>query len=633
LEKYMAIKKGTCEDFVNMRLHVARDRNFGYNDRSRAQVQELELLKIQLLGHFQAQRDGLNLPGLRLNGANRLLALMALQAGRPVRSAWVAEALWPETSSLDSLRKASQQLRQALGPDAGRLRSENGFLRLALSEIDIDLVAFDTCLGQGDYRSYAIAIDIYIGPLLQSWEDAWVLPKREARDKQYRAAILKLLEMVTKEGFTRQEQFALATQILSKGIAIYPTCADWWAQLITIQAKSGARLEGLATGQRYLEYVQQANRAEGLNIPPSPIILKLMQQLQVEPGPISAEQTPDLTAYEAVGGASPLDSRFYVERPEDLVTHHAIGQCDSIVLIKGARQTGKSSLLARALHRARQNGATVLRTEWQKLRPEDLATPAAFYRAQAQSLSTQLRLKIDLADAFRDESAPSNDFEWFMRDHIFTAVEIDTPILWAIDDADRLFSCPFRDDVFALFRSWHNERAFDAAGPWHQFTMVLAYATEAHLAIRNLHQSPFNVGTRVALGDFTPTQLCTLNARYSNPLDDSEVDRLYDLVGGHPYLVRRALHEVAIRHTRLDDIVARAVLDGGIFADHLNRLLETLRADADLCADLRRILGGDCRSEDSSARLCAAGLLVRDASGELRARCRLYDLFLRRRLL
>ncbi len=88
-----------------------------------------------------------------------------------------------------------------------------------------------------------------------------------------------------------------------------------------------------------------------------------------------------------------------------------------------------------------------------------------------------------------------------------------------------------------------------------------------------------------------------------------------------------------MRRTNPADIVARADHNSGIFADHLNRMLDTLRADADLCADVRRILAGGSASEDSSARLCAAGLLVWDDGGGLRPRCQLYDQFLRRRLL
>jgi DNA-binding SARP family transcriptional activator len=583
------------------------------------------MLLIQLFGHLQAQCDGLDLPEIRLNGANRLLALMVLQANRPVRNTWVAVTLWPASESLDSVRKASQQLRKSLGGEACRLRSENGFLRLDLAGIEIDISAFDACFAHGDLPSCVQAIDLYRAPLLQGWEEPWVMHEREKRAKQYCRMVVKVVETLVK-----QEQFADAAQRLSKAISLYPTHEDWWAQLMAAQARSGERLEALATGQHYLAYLQQTNQ-EGLRLQPAPIIVKMMQQLQLAPRPVAPETTIDLNAYEAVGGASPLDSPFYVERPEDQVTHFAIGRRDSFVLIKGARQTGKSSLLHRAVHRARLNGATVLRSDWQQLRDEDLADISAFYRVQAASLARQLKLNIDIAGMLPGGCSPSSDFEWFLRDYIFTAVE--TPILWAIDDADRLFTCPFRDDVFALFRSWHNERASDATGPWQRFTMALAYTAEAHLAIRNLHQSPFNVGTRVTLGDFTLSQLGALNDRYGTPLGAVELRRLYDLIGGHPYLVRRALHEITARHTALDDILARAERNGGLFADHLNRLLDAVRADGGLAADLRRILAGEDWREESSARLCAAGVLVDDMEGGLRARCRLYDGFLRRRLL
>src|SRR5262245_58037810 len=50
---------------------------------------------------------------------------------------------------------------------------------------------------------------------------------------------------------------------------------------------------------------------------------------------------------EPVGGAMPLDSRFYIVRPVDDQFRSAIARRDSIVLVKGTRQVGKTSLLAR----------------------------------------------------------------------------------------------------------------------------------------------------------------------------------------------------------------------------------------------------------------------------------------------
>ena len=89
--------------------------------------------------------------------------------------------------------------------------------------------------------------------------------------------------------------------------------------------------------------------------------------------------------------------------------------------------------------------------------------------------------------------------------------------------------------VFGLFRSWHNERALDPQGPWGRFTLAIAYATEAHLFITDLNQSPFNVGTRLALADFTLEQVAELNWRYGSPLrGEPELAGFVHLAGGHP---------------------------------------------------------------------------------------------------
>ena len=131
----------------------------------------------------------------------------------------------------------------------------------------------------------------------------------------------------------------------------------------------------------------------------------------------------------------------------------------------------------------------------------------------------------------------------------------------------------------------------------------------------------------------TVNELSCSDARHSGALGEAELDELFDLVGGHPYLVRRALLEITRGHVGLDQIVATADQPGGIYADHLNRILNILRTDAELSDDLRGILAGEKRSEDSVSRLCVAGiLLVTDTAPGLRSRCPLYDRFLRRRL-
>src|SRR5207244_12525916 len=138
-----------------------------------------------------------------------------------------------------------------------------------------------------------------------------------------------------------------------------------------------------------------------------------------------------------------------------------------------------------------------------------------------------------------------------------------------------------------------NKRALDLARSWRHLTLVIAYSTEAHLFITDLNQSPFNVGTRLALDDFSYEEVAVLNQRYGLPLRDrAEIARYYRLVGGHPYLVRRGLHEMAARGWSLAKLEAEADLDEGPFGDHLRRLVLTLAQDPGLCEVVQSVLKG-----------------------------------------
>jgi len=70
-------------------------------------------------------------------------------------------------------------------------------------------------------------------------------------------------------------------------------------------------------------------------------------------------------------------------RPTDALFLDALRRRDSIVLVKGARQMGKTSMLARALHQARDRGARVVLTDFQALNASELQSADTLIRALA----------------------------------------------------------------------------------------------------------------------------------------------------------------------------------------------------------------------------------------------------------
>ncbi len=335
---------------------------------------------------------------------------------------------------------------------------------------------------------------------------------------------------------------------------------------------------------------------------------------------------------EPVGGAVPLESTFYIERPTDEKFRSALARQDSIVLVKGPRQVGKTSLLARGLQQAREAGTKVVLVDFQNLGAEDLASFGSLLLSFANAFADQLDLDVSPAAVWRADRSAGANLELFLRREVLAKVA--SPVAWGLDEVDRLFTCGFGSEVFGLFRSWHNKRALDPEGPWRRLTLAIAYATEAHLFITDLNQSPFNVGTRLALDDFTPEQAAELDRRYDSPLGGAAgVERLYGLTGGHPYLTHRALYEMVSNGLDLAALEAQADHDEGPFGDHLRRILLSLTQDAALSGVMRDVLrGAPCSSAESFYRLRSAGLVVGDSAGDARPRCRLYAAYLERHL-
>ena len=341
--------------------------------------------------------------------------------------------------------------------------------------------------------------------------------------------------------------------------------------------------------------------------------------------PLKARQ--EEVKLEPVGGAVPPDSPFYVPRVSDQEFLLALQHQESILLVKGARQMGKTSLLAQGTKHTKEMGWRVGITDFQKLNSAQMADEETFYRLLAATLARQLKFKYDFAGEWDEIFGANLNMENFLRELLDSAEE---PLVWYMDEVDKLFLAPFASDFFGLVRSWHNSRSTEPDGPWNKLTVVIAYATEAHLFIQDLNQSPFNVGRRLDLEDFNIQQTVDLNGRYGSPLKNyQEVETLHGLIGGQPFLTRRALDVLATGKMDLDTLNAQAVRDDGPFSDHLKRLLVAVTRLPAVVEYVRALLAGSPRNDqDSYYRLLSAGIIKQTRDGKVTFRCDLYRRYL-----
>ena len=583
-------------------------------------------LTLRLYGPFEAWLCGSAIPGLQNREGQRLLALLASNYGRVVPNSTLASMLWPETGSLDSLRQSVVHLRVVLGKEAGRLQAPHGGLTLDLSGADVDLIAADNAVSRGDCTSLQHLVSLYRGPYLQGWEEQfpkdrhWVLRERERLKDRHREALKTLAK-----SFTEAADFEAAAAYLQQYVAVNPADEWAWSQWMLALSRAGQRVAALNLYLRCRDHFQQKYQ-----ISPPAEMMRLHQSIrQAEPADDCAEQ-PQIT--EPAGGAVPLRSPYYIARSADRIFQAALARRDSIVLLKGPRQTGKTSLLARGLQSAREAGARAVFVDFQKLSPDHWRDMGSLYKALARQLADQLDLDVSLEDTWSDLRGVNENFERYLRREVLQ--KLDAPLVWAIDEADRLFGYPYSNDVFALFRSWHKERSVDPTGPWMKLTLVISYASEAYLFITDLNQSPFNVGTRLVLEDFSREQVSELNLLYGAPLTrGADIERFYHLVGGNPFLVRRGLEELATRERDFVALEARAQSAEGPFGAHLQRMWHALSQSEDMVGAVRGLLQGKSELDsDTFCRLRSAGLVIGSAPENAALRCRLYEKYLGARL-
>jgi DNA-binding SARP family transcriptional activator len=604
---------------------------------------EAPALEIALFGPVSIRVQGADLPPLPSRKGAYLLALLALRHDRDVERNYLAGLFWPDSAqekALFNLRQTLLRLRQALGSEAWRLGSPSRHtLRLDLRGAVVDVAAFDAALARSDPAAWRTAVTLYRGPLLEGCDEEWVFPARREREYAFLAALERLAAHATKEG-----DYAAAASYLRRVILVDALREGAYRTLMQVYAAGGEYAEAT---NLYREFRLLLHRE--LNTTPAPETVELYRQIRAAAqddarfhtaSPVAASGTapqggdrPAPVLLEAAGGAVPLDSPFYIPRPADARLETAIANRHSVILVKGTRQTGKTSLLVRGLEAARITGAVVAYTNVNALDAAVLESRESLYRTLMGELADQLEREVSPEEVWNSSRAANTNLDRYLRREILGSLE--RPLVWALDEVDRLFACDFRNEVFALFRSWHDRRAMDPAGSWSRLTLALSYTTEAHLFITDLNQSPFNVGTRLLLEDFTPTQVADLNARYGSPLkNDAQIARFQALVGGHPYLIRRGLEVMVADGLDMDRIEAQADREDGLYSSHLHQLYRSVVQDEEMTDLLRAVLCNRVLpSEIGYYRLYSAGILAAGADRPPRLRCRVYESYLARRLL
>ncbi|MBM0745468.1 AAA-like domain-containing protein [Phormidium sp. CLA17] len=283
-------------------------------------------------------------------------------------------------------------------------------------------------------------------------------------------------------------------------------------------------------------------------------------------------------------GQVPLESAFYVERPPiEAQCCQEIVHPGALIRIKAPKQMGKTSLTARILEQAREQGCRTTHLSLQSAPSKVLSNIDQLMQWFCRCVSEGLHLPNQLDQHWDDIYDGNYNSTVYFKDYLLAA---SSPLVIGLDEVDRVFEHPeIATDFFALLRAWYEKARYGDrdSDTWKKLRLIVIHSTEVYIPM-NLNQSPFNVGLSIELPEITLEQVQDLTQRYQLDWTLSQIEELMRLVGGHPYLLRVAMYAVAHQTIAFEQVLEQAATELGVYSDHLRHLLEHLERYPELAS-------------------------------------------------
>ena len=236
------------------------------------------------------------------------------------------------------------------------------------------------------------------------------------------------------------------------------------------------------------------------------------------------------------GGAVQAGGGIYIPREAD---QELLALCRSgaFAYVLTPRQMGKSSLMVQTANVLREQGIRPVTVDLTKI--GTLLNAEAWYLGLLTTICRQLGLGRQLMKWWQSHKhlGVTQRLTQFIEEVLLT--EISEQIVIFVDEIDTTLNLDFTDDFFIAIRAFYLARAENSEFARLSF-VLFGVATPSDL-IRNPHSTPFNIGQRVDLTDFTFREALPLAEGFDLPNEEAQqlLHWVLDWTGGHPYLTQR----------------------------------------------------------------------------------------------
>ena len=362
-----------------------------------------------------------------------------------------------------------------------------------------------------------------------------------------------------------------------------------------------------------------------------PISSNMMEQNESKtPSLVSKKNTIEKTL-EQPAGVVPIQSKLYIKRGNNQqLCYHEIDSPGGFLRIKAPRQMGKTSLLSRTLAYSQKQGCKTVLLNFQQAEASVLSDINRLLRWVCANLSLQLELPTTLDNYWDDDLGSKMSCNLFLQSHILQ--QVSNILIIAFEEVNELLAYPtVAHEFLTLLRFWHERAKVDSH--WQNLRLIMVHSTEIYLSL-DTNQSPLNVGLGIDLKPFSMQESTALVNRHSLDLKASQIQELFQLTGGHPYLLRIALYHLENQTFSFSEIIRTAATDTGIYHNHLHHKLHYLEQYPEISESFLRVLEAESPtilSQVHGFKLQGLGLVSLNGNTVL-VSCQLYQKYFKSRI-
>ena len=342
-------------------------------------------------------------------------------------------------------------------------------------------------------------------------------------------------------------------------------------------------------------------------------------------------------SFYVVGGTMRPDAESYVRRSSDDELYAGLME-NEFCHVLTARQMGKSSLMLRTAARLRKSGIGVAALDLTGIGTN--LSPEQWYSGLIVQLGDRLNLEEELLEFWKANLSIGPMQRWISAIRKVVLPSRPGRLAIFIDEIDAVLSLNFStDEFFSGIRECYNLRNEDAE--MNRLTFCLLGVVNPSELIRDTRMTPFNVGRRIELNDFTDQESRPLAEGLGRTAAENHalLKRILYWTNGHPYLTQRLckiVSENGIHNTSrdIDETIGQTFFSKRAqeYDDNLifvrERLLQSgtdVTALLNLYSRVRRnktVAADDSQPLKSILRLSG---VTRAENGRLRVRNRIYD--------